>query len=117
MFVERRGDGPIIRPHMDGRMGDNVNGPSLVRAPSWVERPLGRYYLYFAHHDGRYIRLAYADNLLGPWKTYEPGVLPLDRSLFAGHIASPDVHVDEARREVRLRHVALPAGGEMVPSS
>src|SRR3712207_7762857 len=83
VIVERLGDGPIIRPDMDARMGDNVNGPSLVRAPSWVERPLGRYYLYFAHHDGRYIRLAYADDLLGPWTTYEPGVLPLDRSLFA----------------------------------
>ena len=102
VIVERLGDGPIIRPDMDARMGDNVNGPSLVRAPSWLERPLGRYYLYFAHHDGRYIRLAYADDLLGPWTTYEPGVLPLDQSLFAGHIASPDVHVDEARREVRL---------------
>ena len=102
MFVERLGNGPIIRPQMDDRMGDNVNGPSLIRAPNWLERPLGRYYLYFAHHDGRYIRLAYADDLLGPWTTYLPGVLPLDASLFAGHIASPDVHVDEARREVRL---------------
>lgn len=102
MLVERLGGGPIIRPHMDARMGDNINGPSLVRAPSWVERPLGRYYLYFAHHDGRYIRLAYADDLLGPWTMYEPGVLPLEDALFAGHVASPDVHVDEARREVRL---------------
>jgi hypothetical protein len=102
VIVERRGDGPIVRPRMDARMGDNVNGPSLVRAPTWVERPLGRYYLYFAHHDGRYIRLAYADDVLGPWTTYEPGVLPLEASLFAGHVASPDVHVDEARREVRL---------------
>ena len=102
MIVERLGDGPIIRPHMDARMGDNINGPSLIRAPSWLERPLGRYYLYFAHHDGRYIRLAYADELLGPWTTYEPGVLSLERSHFAGHIASPDVHVDEGRREIRL---------------
>src|SRR5712692_4214378 len=58
---------PIIRPHMDDRMGDNINGPSLIRVPDWVEKLLGRYYLYFAHHDGRYIRLAYSDDLLGPW--------------------------------------------------
>lgn len=102
MIVERLADGPIIRPHMDARMGDNINGPSLIRAPSWLDRPLGRYYLYFAHHDGRYVRLAYADDLRGPWATYEPGVLPLDRSLFAGHIASPDVHVDDAGREIRM---------------
>lgn len=102
MFVERLGGGPIIRPDMDQRMGHNVNGPSLIRVPSWVARPLGRYYLYFAHHDGRYIRLAYADDLLGPWTMYEAGVLPLEASLFAGHIASPDVHVDDDRQEIRL---------------
>lgn len=102
MQVRRRGDGPIIRPDMDERMGDNINGPSLIRVPEWVERPLGRYYLYFAHHDGRYIRLAYADDVLGPWATHLPGVLPLADSGFAGHIASPDVLVDEERREIRL---------------
>jgi hypothetical protein len=29
-------------------------------------------------------------------------VLPLETSLFAGHVASPDVHVDDNRREIRL---------------
>jgi hypothetical protein len=102
MKVRRFPENPIIRPNMDPRMGDNVNGPSLIRVPDWIERPLGRYYLYFAHHDGRYIRLAYADDLHGPWRTYEPGVLPLATSHFAGHIASPDVHVDDERRQIRL---------------
>lgn len=102
MQVRRFPENPIIRPNMDARMGDNINGPSLIRVPDWIERPLGRYYLYFAHHDGRYIRLAYADDLHGPWQTHEPGVLPLADSHFAGHIASPDVHVDEERRQIRL---------------
>ena len=102
MQVRRFPENPIIRPHMDGRMGDNINGPSLIRVPAWVERPLGRYYLYFAHHDGRYIRLAYADDLHGPWRTHEPGVLPLTASHFAGHIASPDVQVDDEQRQIRL---------------
>lgn len=83
-------------------MGDNVNGPSLIRVPAWVPNPLGRYYLYFAHHDGRYVRLAFADDLAGPWRTHEPGVLPLADALFTGHVASPDVHVDEERREIRM---------------
>ncbi|MBI3972242.1 MAG: hypothetical protein HY332_13225, partial [Chloroflexi bacterium] len=61
MTVHRFPTNPIIRPHMDGRMGDNINGPSLIRVPDWVDDPLGRYYLYFAHHRGTYIRLAYAD--------------------------------------------------------
>lgn len=100
--VERLPNNPILRPNMDGRMGDNLNGPSLIRVPDWVEEPLGRYYLYFGHHDGRYIRLAYADELAGPWRTHEPGVLSLAESLFAGHVASPDVHVDHDRRQIRM---------------
>jgi hypothetical protein len=102
MYVERLLHQPIIRPHMDDRMGDNVNGPSLIRVPDWVERPLGRYYLYFAHHDGRYIRLAYSNTLLGPWTTYRDGVLPLAHTGFAGHVASPDVHVHQAQQQIRL---------------
>ncbi|HEV2125645.1 MAG TPA: hypothetical protein VGW38_23070, partial [Chloroflexota bacterium] len=102
MKAERFPQNPIIHPHMDSRMGDNINGPSLVRAPSWIGEPLGKYYLYFGHHRGTYIRLAYADDLAGPWQTYEPGVLDLADSFFVKHIASPDVHVDEERQEVRL---------------
>jgi len=102
MQVRRFPENPIVRPRMDGRMGDNVNGPPPIRVPAWFERPLGRYDLYFAHHDGRYIRLAYADDLHGPWQTHEPGVLPLVASHVGGHIASPDVHVDDERRPIRL---------------
>jgi hypothetical protein len=71
--VRRLPGNPIIRPEMlPGSDGDNINGPSLIRVPSWVPEPLGRYYLYFAHHNGKYIRLAYADHLEGPWKFTRP---------------------------------------------
>lgn len=120
--VERIGDGPILVPHMDERMGANLAGPSLVRVPEWVPNPLGRYHLYFAHHNGTYIRLAFADHIEGPWWVYTPGSLqhpeshfpadigppPENRILASGavistpHIASPDVRIDEARREFRL---------------
>lgn len=102
MQVIRSAANPIIRPHMDERMGDNVNGPSLIRVPDWVAAPLGRYYLYFAHHDGRYIRLAYADAIDGPWKIHGPGVLSLEEAKFLGHVASPDVHVDHEQRRIRM---------------
>ena len=59
---------PLITPQTHPSLGDNINGPSLILAPEWLEAPLGRYYLYFAHHQGRYIRLAYADELCGPWQ-------------------------------------------------
>jgi hypothetical protein len=98
LLVERLG--PIIVPGMDARMGTNINGPSLIRVPEWLENRLGRYYLYFAAHRGDYIRLAYADDLRGPWQTYAPGVLPLAESLFTDHIASPDVHIDDGRRQI-----------------
>lgn len=85
--VTRLLDGPIIHAGMDERMlkdGDfvNINGPSCIRVPSWVKKPLGRYYLYFAHHKGSYIRLAFADAVAGPWTVYEPGVLSLEDSGF-----------------------------------
>lgn len=100
MRIERLPGNPIVRPHMDGRMGDNLNGPSLIRTPDWLPRRLGRYYLYFAHHSGRYIRMAYADRLEGPWKMYEPGTLTIEQAGFNHHVASPDVHVDEANRRL-----------------
>ena len=102
--VRRLPNNPIIRPEMlPGVDGQNINGPSLIRVPSWVESPLGRYYLYFAHHNGKYIRLAYADQLEGPWNIHPSGALHLTNApACRGHIASPDLVLDEARREIRM---------------
>jgi hypothetical protein len=102
--AERLERNPIITPNMQGRIGANINGPSLIRAPEWLPNPLGRYYLYFAHHKGYYIRLACADSLEGPWRIYEPGVLHVGGSVDVDHVASPDVHVDEERRQIRMYH-------------
>jgi len=110
-------DAPIIGPEMDARMGSNIQGPSLIRVPDWVENPLGKYYLYFADHRGDYIRLAYADQLTGPWQIHSPGTLTLEQSFFPttcppcsvppgstspayAHIASPDVHVREDLQQI-----------------
>jgi hypothetical protein len=80
--VERLLDGPIIAEVMHPSIGEKIQGPSLIRVPDWVERRLGRYYLYFADHKGSYIRLAYADDLLGPWTVHPPGSLQLGQSHF-----------------------------------
>jgi len=95
-------DQPIIAPALSPRIGTNINGPSLIKVPSWVEQPLGRYYLYFAHHRGDHIRLAYADHLIGPWAIYEPGVLPLSQSGFAHHLASPEIVIDHEKKQFRM---------------
>jgi len=100
--ISRLPQNPIITPSHDPRIGENLNGPSLIRVPEWLPKRLGNYYLYFAHHQGQYIRLAYAERLQGPWTVYAPGALPLDGTPCFGHIASPDVHVDEAKRRLVL---------------
>lgn len=145
--AERLGAGPILSPHSHPALGPNIQGPSLIRVPGWVTAPLGKYYLYFADHKGRYIRLAYADDLLGPWRVYEPGTLQLADSYFltepppapaaemaelratwdstkwshdllteatTPHIASPDVHVDSARRQIVMYYHGLEALGRQV---
>jgi hypothetical protein len=65
--VRRLEGNPIISRETSATTGVNINGPSLVIAPPWLANPLGRYYLYFAHHRGQFIRLATADHLEGPW--------------------------------------------------
>ena len=112
MKIERLPRNPIITQEMHASLGNNIDGPSLIRVPPWVPDPLGRYYLYFAHHNGGGIRLAYADAVEGPWRIHAPGVLPLERSTCTDHVASPDVHVDEERREILMyfHGVAFPRG-------
>ena len=128
---------PIIRPRMDGRMGDNINGPALIRMPDWAIGRRGRYHLYFSDHKGSYIRLAYADALTGPWAMHEPGVLDMADSRFEpvdppeppeaerpawarkmkggylyAHIASPDVHVDPGKRRILMYFHGLLRNGD-----
>jgi len=99
----RSQDNPILTLQSSPSLGTNLNGPSLIRVPAWMERPLGWYYLYFAHHRGTFIRLAYEDRLSGPWHVYEPGTLQLSEAPSChDHVASPDVHVDEVRHQLRM---------------
>tara|TARA_S200000501_G_scaffold330260_1_gene331440 strand:+ start:151 stop:543 length:393 start_codon:yes stop_codon:yes gene_type:complete len=100
--IERLGNGPIIAPDMDARMGTNINGPSLIRAPNWLANPLGRYYLCFADHNGSYIRLAVADTVEGPWRTHEDEILDLADIYFINRIASPEIYIDDAAKSIRL---------------
>jgi opacity protein-like surface antigen len=93
---------PVIHPGSDEAILGNINGPSLIRVPDWVENPLGNYYLYFAHHQGKFIRMAYADDVMGPYTVHTPGVLRIGDTLFERHIASPDVHVDDENHVIRM---------------
>jgi hypothetical protein len=119
--------------------GRNINGPSVIRIPDWIPpekraAPGARFYLYFAHHKGAYIRLAWAEEVQGPWHLYNVaadipqgrrGVLDIgdDRELAFGnslsitrHVASPDVHIDnEHKRIVMYFHGGIDYAGDPLP--
>jgi hypothetical protein len=105
--VRRFTQNPLITVASSPTLGGNVNGPTVIRVPSWIEHPLGRYYMYFANHMGDFVRLAYADALTGPWTIYEPGVLHARNTAFFReqpdppdalddfytHVASPEIYL------------------------
>jgi hypothetical protein len=136
--VERLSGNPVITPASSPSIGTNINGPSVIRVPDWIDNPLGRYYMYFAHHKGKSIRLAFADHVEGPWTVHEPGALALEDSLYPTimseelirpaildrltkngqtiealytHIASPDVIVIPEGREFRLYYHGMLESG------
>ena len=120
----RLNDGnPIIEPSMFNNLndGENINGPSLIRIPDWIpanERAnvSAQYYLYFAHHSGDYIRMAWASNIEGPYTLYNDFTTPGDRGVLdnnesnifldndiyieENHLASPDVIVDDENQRI-----------------
>ena len=84
-------------------LGDNINGPSVIRVPSWIKGAPGKYLMYFAHHNGDYIRLAHSNSPLENWQLYEGGCLHLKNiSCIADHIASPDSIVVDEEEKIRL---------------
>jgi len=112
----RLSQNPLITVDASLSLGGNVNGPTVIRVPDWIDRPLGRYYMYFANHMGTFIRLAYADAITGPWRVHEPGVLHVrDTAFFRPqpdpketladfytHVASPEVFVDRERKRLLM---------------
>lgn len=103
--AERLLDAPIVTPDLHPSIGANIQGPSLIRVPDWVDRPLGNYYLYFADHKGRYIRLAYSDEITGPWRIYVPGSQRIKDS----HFLSDPPELSDTELE-RIRAERLPGG-------
>ena len=95
----RSSNNPLVTAAMSPRLSalsqqqgfTNINGPTVIRVPDWVTDPLGTYYMYFAHHKGDFIRMAYADNLDGPWRIYEPGALALADSGFPVEVVARDI--------------------------
>ena len=102
--ITRLLDKPIIGPDLHPSLGVNIQGPSLIHAPEWLPNRLGRYYLYFADHKGLYLRLAYADELTGPWQVHVPGSLQIEDSHFLAE--RPDIPQDELDALVEQRRAS-----------
>ena len=56
----------------------NINGPTVIRVPDWIPvaqrvHPKAKYYLYFGHHIGHDIRMAWSDSLTGNWSLFNSG--------------------------------------------
>ena len=96
--------------------GININGPCLIRVPSFIKNPLGKYYCYFAHHAGKYIRLAYSDKIEGPYKIYKNGTLHIKDTTGFNHIASPDVHIDCNKQQI-IMYYHCPYNNNITPQS
>jgi len=128
--VRRLPQNPLITPRSSASLGNNLNGPTVIRVPAWVRQPLGRYYMYFSHHMGAHIRLAYAEAIGGPWKIHEPGVVPVaDTAFFRPppdlpenienfytHVASPEIEIDHQRRRLVMWFHGWWTDGKMWPS-
>jgi len=105
--------------------GEDINGPSAIRIPDWISPenradPTAKYYCYFAHHTGEYIRMAWAAEIEGPWHLYQVGtatplgdrgvldlgdkVINLENGIVIpnNHLASPDAHVDNENQRIIL---------------
>ncbi|MGY8946494.1 MAG: hypothetical protein ACKVJS_05510 [Flavobacteriales bacterium] len=60
LTIKRISENPIIYSEMDQIFKNEkdvkgftrISSPTLIRVPDWVKNPLGKYYLYFSHHQG-----------------------------------------------------------------
>jgi len=108
--VTRLLDRPVISPGIHPSIGENIQGPSVIQVPEWVENRLGKYYMYFADHKGSYIRLAYSDSITGPWQIYAPGSLQIGESYFlteapfVSDATLREMQADREARGVRIAH-------------
>lgn len=109
--------------------GEDINFPTVIRVPDWVPAdqradPSAVYYLYFAHHLGEYIRLAWATDPIGPWHLYGAGAsagsrgvldlgpglaITLDNGIVIDRsVGAPEIVVDEAGHRVIMYFRAEP---------
>ena len=126
-FIRLNRSNPIIFRNMfpsnrRSSQGDNIDGPSMIRVPNFVQNRANsnaRYYLYFGHHDGDYIRMAWSRDPDRGFNLYRAGASVGTRGVLdnnntnitnvgrgiqlrRNHLASPDAHVDITNNRITL---------------
>jgi hypothetical protein len=103
MFLVKKIKQIFTPSHLTGDEGANINGPTCIKVPSWCENKIAKYYLYFAHHSGKNIRMCYADDLYGEWVNWKGGVIGLDGMIDAHHhVASPEIYINSKSQLIYL---------------
>ena len=85
--------------HYSVKLRDNICNPCLLEVPNWCKNKLAKYYLYFADHRGKYIKMAYSNYIDKGWKFKENGIININLFTDAiNHIASPEIYIDNKKK-------------------
>lgn len=84
---------PIIDRSSFEFQNDNINNPTVISVPSFINNSIGKFYCYFSNHSGTSIKMAYTDDLNGKWTVIDT-VFTLRDSACDSHIASPEIVVE-----------------------
>lgn len=81
---------------------ENINGPTVIKVPEWVNNKIGNYYMYFSDHQGKYIKMAVADHIEGSWNVIDHKPLYVDDTPCNDHIASPEIYIDNENQLIYM---------------
>lgn len=84
---------------------ESICNPCLIKTPSWIKNKLGKYYLYFADHRGKFIKLLYSNHLDRDWKFLNKKILNINSisKLDAhNHIASPEIYINNKEKKIYM---------------
>ncbi len=83
----------------------SICNPCLIKTPTWFKNKLGKYYLYFADHKGKFIKLLYSDHLDKGWKFFNKKILQINTKTkydAFNHIASPEVYINNNEKKIYM---------------
>jgi len=93
----------ISKLNLPKEVSDSINGPSCLRTPNFIKNPLGKYLLYFAHHTGEFIRIAYSEDIFTGWRFLNCRINGIsEEKNFHDHVASPDIYVDNNGKSIYM---------------